>query len=140
MARRQWGALSQSYRARLQRGGITREAYETGVRLQSARGHRAAEHRIRAENEARSGKPFHFVSGGEVVTATSPRSRSRSTAASYMSAVARFLKTGKDDQLRRFRGRRVAGQKLETDLAVLRRLARRGDLRIAFYEPLGRAA
>lgn len=40
MARRRlWDALSESYRKRLLRGGITRDAYERGESLQKARGH-----------------------------------------------------------------------------------------------------
>ncbi len=142
MARREgaWESLTPAYRTRLERGGITRESYQAGVRVQTARGHRTAEHRARAENEVKSGKPFRFVSGGEVVTATSRYSRIRSLAASYMSAVGTFLRTGNADGLRRFRGREIEGQALETDPAKLRALARSGDLRVAFYEPLGAAA
>ncbi len=36
---RNWEALSDSYRARLQRGGITRDAYLRGENLGAARGH-----------------------------------------------------------------------------------------------------
>ena len=36
---RVWGNLSDSYRSRLERGGITREAYESGASLSAARGH-----------------------------------------------------------------------------------------------------
>lgn len=37
--RRDWEALSESYRRRLERGGITRSAYESGASLSAARGH-----------------------------------------------------------------------------------------------------
>lgn len=40
MARRRvWSSLSSDYQTRLTRKGITREAYESGVSLKSARGH-----------------------------------------------------------------------------------------------------
>lgn len=37
--RRVWSALSTSYRARLQRKGVTQAQYESGVSLKAARGH-----------------------------------------------------------------------------------------------------
>lgn len=37
--RRVWSALSQSYRTRLQRKGVTQAQYESGVSLKAARGH-----------------------------------------------------------------------------------------------------
>lgn len=39
MARKSWDELSPSYRARLERKGITREAHASGTSLQRARGH-----------------------------------------------------------------------------------------------------
>lgn len=39
MARKGWGQLSPTYRARLERGGITASSYATGASLASARGH-----------------------------------------------------------------------------------------------------
>lgn len=40
MARqRDWSNLSPNYRARLERGGITRQSYEQGANLRAARGH-----------------------------------------------------------------------------------------------------
>lgn len=36
---RNWDALSSSYRGRLERNGITRSAYESGVNVAAARGH-----------------------------------------------------------------------------------------------------
>jgi len=36
---RSWQALSASYRSRLERGGITRAAYESGASVTAARGH-----------------------------------------------------------------------------------------------------
>lgn len=38
--RRDWNALSSAYRSRLLRSGITKEAYEGGASLTSARGHK----------------------------------------------------------------------------------------------------
>ncbi|MER5542464.1 hypothetical protein ABT072_08395 [Streptomyces sp. NPDC002589] len=38
--RRDWSALSAGYRARLEKSGIDRAAYESGASLKSARGHR----------------------------------------------------------------------------------------------------
>jgi hypothetical protein len=40
MARRVWESLSDNYRNRLSRNGITREAYERGDSLKAARGHK----------------------------------------------------------------------------------------------------
>lgn len=45
MARRAWESLSPSYRARLERGGITPESYSQGVPLKGARGHAATPER-----------------------------------------------------------------------------------------------
>lgn len=45
MARKTWGALSENYRKRLERGGITKQAYESGASLSSARGHAATPER-----------------------------------------------------------------------------------------------
>lgn len=39
MARKGWTALSPTYRARLERNGITRSAYERGESIKGARGH-----------------------------------------------------------------------------------------------------
>ncbi|QRX91110.1 hypothetical protein [Streptomyces noursei] len=39
-SRREWSALSDGYRSRLERKGIDRAAYESGASLKSARGHR----------------------------------------------------------------------------------------------------
>ena len=39
MARSSWESLSPAYRARLERGGITRQDYLSGVSLSGARGH-----------------------------------------------------------------------------------------------------
>lgn len=52
MARQLWETLSPAYRGRLERGGITRTAYESGVSLAKARGHAATpEHPREAEKE-----------------------------------------------------------------------------------------
>jgi hypothetical protein len=47
MARKAWGALSGAYRARLERAGIDRAAYERGVSLKAARGHARSPERPR---------------------------------------------------------------------------------------------
>lgn len=39
MARKSWGSLSDAYRRRLERGGVSRQDYESGVSLAGARGH-----------------------------------------------------------------------------------------------------
>lgn len=39
MARKSWDRLSDNYRARLERKGVTRSAYESGTSMQGARGH-----------------------------------------------------------------------------------------------------
>ncbi|ANZ18305.1 hypothetical protein O1L44_20820 [Streptomyces noursei] len=39
-SRREWSALSDGYRSRLERKGIDRAAYESGASLKSARGHK----------------------------------------------------------------------------------------------------
>lgn len=39
MPRRSWDSLSGSYRARLERGGVSRSDYESGASLSKARGH-----------------------------------------------------------------------------------------------------
>ena len=39
MARKGWDALSDAYRGRLLRGGVTRAGYESNLPLQGARGH-----------------------------------------------------------------------------------------------------
>ena len=41
MTHRVWGELSDSYRERLERGGINQAAYERGDSLKAARGHKA---------------------------------------------------------------------------------------------------
>ena len=45
MASRNWEGLSQDYRERLQRKGITRSQYESGISLAGARGHKATPER-----------------------------------------------------------------------------------------------
>ena len=50
-----WDALSPTYRARLERGGITKSAYLSGAKLQKARGQAKAEP-LRAKRKATPGK------------------------------------------------------------------------------------
>jgi len=45
MAARKWSSLSADYRARLERGGISRREYESGASLKAARGHKATPER-----------------------------------------------------------------------------------------------
>lgn len=47
MARKGWDALSDNYRRRLQRKGISKSAYESGSSLHKARGHSQAEEAFR---------------------------------------------------------------------------------------------
>jgi hypothetical protein len=52
MARKGWSDLSDSYRGRLERGGIDRESYNAGASLAGARGHGATPERPeRAERD-----------------------------------------------------------------------------------------
>lgn len=53
MARAGWDNLSAGYRSRLERGGITREAYSRGDSLSRARGHAndAAKQAFKAKND-----------------------------------------------------------------------------------------
>lgn len=57
-------------------------------------------------------------------------SRSTSLAAAHASAVGHYLAMGDRRMLAEFRGRRVAGVRLETRPAVLTRLAREGELEV----------
>jgi hypothetical protein len=50
MARRGWDSLSDSYRSRLQKGGVSKSDYESGADITSGRGHKfTPEHPERAE-------------------------------------------------------------------------------------------
>ena len=51
MARKGWEALSDSYRDRLTKGGVTRERYESGDSLAKARGHQSTAYE-RAQSKA----------------------------------------------------------------------------------------
>lgn len=56
---RNWNALSSNYRGRLERGGITREQYESGIKLEGARGHEATPERPeRAESNPQKYKDY----------------------------------------------------------------------------------
>ncbi len=55
-------------------------------------------------------------------------SRVTSLVAKHWNAVQRFLATGEEDVLQRFRGKRVAGYELETDPDVIEREGHRGEL------------
>jgi hypothetical protein len=51
MARKGWGQLSDAYKRRLERGGITRSKYERGESLQRARGHTKEDEGLRRLEE-----------------------------------------------------------------------------------------
>lgn len=53
-------------------------------------------------------------------------SRARSLAAQHANAVKHYLRTGDATRLGRFRGKRVGGVELVTDLALIERLGNRG--------------
>jgi hypothetical protein len=74
-------------------------------------------------------RPMYTYSGSDVVAIDVRGSRAASTAAGYVAAVQRFLR-GDDpdgDGLTRFRGVRIAGVELETDLDALEAMADRGE-------------
>jgi hypothetical protein len=74
-------------------------------------------------------RPMYTYSGSAVVTIDVRGSRAASTASAYVAAVQRFLR-GDDpdgDGLARFRGVRVGGVELETDLDALEAMADRGE-------------
>ena len=50
MARKGWDSLSAGYRARLERGGISKTAYDRGESLAKARGHQATPERPKSYN------------------------------------------------------------------------------------------
>lgn len=59
MARKTWSSLSDGYRNRLERNGVTREQYESGASLEKARGHGATpEHPERAESNKEKYKDY----------------------------------------------------------------------------------
>lgn len=59
MPRSSWESLSPSYRARLERGGITRQDYLSGASLSGARGHKATPERPeRAEKNPEKYKDY----------------------------------------------------------------------------------
>lgn len=56
MARKGWQQLSAAYRARLEKGGVSKAAYERGESIQSARGHSQTPERPTQANPAIHGK------------------------------------------------------------------------------------
>jgi hypothetical protein len=50
MARKGWESLSPGYRSRLERGGISKSAYERGETIKSARGHNSTPERPSLSN------------------------------------------------------------------------------------------
>lgn len=54
MARKNWESLSGNYRARLERSGLTKSAYESGASLSEARGHaKTPEHPHQGKSQER---------------------------------------------------------------------------------------
>lgn len=49
MARKGWDRLNPDYRARLQKGGVTKSKYERGEQLHKARGHISRQHEVRQQ-------------------------------------------------------------------------------------------
>ena len=66
-------------------------------------------------------------SSGQIVPVDVRGSRSASTVGRYHAAIHRYLTTGDEHDLAQFRGLKVAGVELETDLDVIDTLARRGE-------------
>lgn len=65
---RNWDSLSDSYRKRLERSGISRSDYQSGASLEKARGHRATpEHPERAENNKEKYKEY-LASRDKIIT------------------------------------------------------------------------
>lgn len=99
-SRRPWAALSVAYQRRLERGGITQTAYESGAALTGARGHRATpEHPQRAEKNAARYlsyirarvKPMRVPTSEGVKIVTIPSAAGRSAIGTYDNAVKNML-------------------------------------------------
>lgn len=61
MARKGWGQLSDTYRRRLERNGVSRQDYESGISLAGARGHAATPERPeRAETKPEQYQEYIF--------------------------------------------------------------------------------
>jgi hypothetical protein len=97
---RSWDALSETYRRRLQRAGMSRRLYESGASLQSARGHAATPERPdRAEKNATvyskyiraRVKPMRVATPDGVRIVTVPKARDRSSVGTYDNAVKNML-------------------------------------------------
>lgn len=73
MARRNWDVLTETYRKRLSRSGVTREQYESGASLGKARGHAATpEHpREAARNPQRY--PKYVAKKSEAMAPAKPK-------------------------------------------------------------------
>lgn len=140
-SRRSWGRLSAAYRQRLARSGITRAGYESGGSLQRARGHDEREHVARLERgirrglspaqargrpapgEARAsqvhrefpGVPTLGAGGATELRDLEVSAGQSSRVGAYLSDVGALLDGRLDAAAfqRRWRGRRVAGRRLE---------------------------
>lgn len=83
--------------------------------------------RVFAASGDRLFRPMYVYSDGAVVPVDVRGSRVASAIGSYHSAVHHYLSTGDSSRLARFRGVKVGGIELETDLDVIDELARRGE-------------
>jgi len=88
---RNWNSLSDAYRARLERGGITRGEYEAGANLSAARGHKATpEHPRQAENDRQRFQAYIFERDRLVQAILREKSQKFSAAANYNAKRSRW--------------------------------------------------
>lgn len=148
-ARKQWDSLSSSYRARLERGGITRTSYEQGASLSAARGHHATPERPeRAQRDPeryrrylQARRPMRVVTTDGIRTVDGLRKRDRSIVAKHWNAIGRYLDRGKTDSLSKYDGATIGGYdgvpmyELETRLDPLDDYQNLGDIDVdSIYE------
>ena len=97
---RSWDGLSETYRLRLQRAGMSRRLYESGASLRGARGHAGTPERPnRAEKNATvyskyiraRVKPMRVATPEGVRIVTVPKARERSKLGTYDNAVKNML-------------------------------------------------
>ena len=84
--------------------------------------------RWRATKADRILRAMTVISDGKVVEVDVRGSRKASELSRYYSAVRRFVDTGRDDDLRKFQGKKVAGVAYETDLDVIEMMGARSAL------------
>ncbi|GAA0411809.1 hypothetical protein [Streptomyces luteireticuli] len=129
--RKSWDLLSDGYRKRLERGGITRAAYEQGKSLSRARGHaytperpeRAAKNTHKYQRYLRARKDIRVVSRDGVVMLDGLTKKERGIVAKHWNAVGKFLETGDNKDLVKFEGVTVGGHELETRMNAIEYLA-----------------